>query len=80
VSAPVRTMHAGDYPEVVALWLASEGVGLTESTSAEGVAAFLARNPGMSAVACDAAGRIVGAAGWARPEWFVMQKPVAPGE
>jgi N-acetylglutamate synthase len=136
-------MCVEDYPEVVALWRASEGVGLTESDSPAGVAAFLVRNPGMSAVACDAEGRVVGAvlcghdgrrgylhhlavtrglrrsgigralvahcfarlaelgilrcniflypdnaegeafwrhAGWIRPEWFVMQKPVAPEE
>jgi N-acetylglutamate synthase len=121
-------MCVEDYPEVVALWRASQGVGLTESDSPAGVAAFLVRNPGMSAVACDAEGRVVGAvlcghdgrsgigralvahcfarlaelgilrcniflypdnaegeafwrhAGWIRPEWFVMQKPVAPEE
>jgi len=136
-------MLAADYAEVVALWRASEGIGLTESDSEPGVAAYLARNPDMSAVACDASERIVGAVlcghdgrrgylhhlavtrglrrsgigaalvahcfarlgeagipkcniflfpdnavgeafwlrqGWYRPDWFVMQKPVANDE
>jgi ribosomal protein S18 acetylase RimI-like enzyme len=42
-------------------WLRSEGVGLGESDTKEGVAAFLLRNPGLSAVAESLHGEIVGA-------------------
>ena len=47
----IRAMIAADYPDVLALWESSAGIGLSESDTAEGVAAFLERNPGMSAVA-----------------------------
>jgi hypothetical protein len=42
-------MTAADYPRVLALWQQSDGVGFGESDSVEAVAAFLARNPGLSA-------------------------------
>jgi ribosomal protein S18 acetylase RimI-like enzyme len=54
-------MTAADYPRVLALWQQSDGVGLGESDSAEAVAAFLARNPGLSAVAESGTGEMVGA-------------------
>src|SRR5277367_5545202 len=57
----VRAMDINDYQRVVALWARSEGVGLGESDSQEGVAAFLRRNPGLSAVAESSCGEIVGA-------------------
>lgn len=42
------------YPQVHALWEATEGVGLhDECDSPEGVQAYLERNPGMSFVALD---------------------------
>jgi putative acetyltransferase len=44
-------MTAADYAQVLALWEASPGIGLSESDTAAGVAAFLARNPDLSAVA-----------------------------
>jgi N-acetylglutamate synthase len=56
----VRAMTAADYPEVLALWKASPGVGLSESDTEQGVASFLARNPELSTVAC-ADGMLVGA-------------------
>jgi putative acetyltransferase len=50
-----------DYPAAHALWLASEGVGLNESDSEPAIAAFLARNPGLSAVAVTPADQLIGA-------------------
>lgn len=44
-------MQSDDYDAVLALWRASEGVGLTPSDSREAVHAFLLRNPGLSLVA-----------------------------
>jgi putative acetyltransferase len=42
------------------LWEASEGIGLNESDTPEAIALFLDRNPGLSLVALDTAGVIVG--------------------
>jgi len=47
----VRAMRAGDYSEVLALWQSGDGIGLSDSDSREAIRAYLARNPGMSAVA-----------------------------
>jgi putative acetyltransferase len=47
----ISDMLPDDYDAVVALWRASEGVGLAASDSREGVHAFLVRNPGLSLVA-----------------------------
>ncbi len=57
----VRAMTAADYPQVLALWQRSDGVGLGESDTAQAIAAFLERNPGLSAVAESSAGEIIGA-------------------
>lgn len=40
-----------DYEEVIALWRVSPGVGLSDVDSPAGIAAYLARNPGLSFVA-----------------------------
>ena len=56
----LRPFDIEDYDAVFELWLASEGIGLSDSDSAEGVARFLARNPGLSFVWEDDS-RIVGA-------------------
>jgi N-acetylglutamate synthase len=61
VDCTVRAMHLDDYVQVARLWQRSEGVGLSESDSLDGVAAFLLRNPGLSAVAESSTGEIVGA-------------------
>lgn len=58
VTISVFTMEA--YDPVVALWQACEGIGLSEADSRPNIAAYLARNPGMSFVAW-AGGRLVGA-------------------
>lgn len=42
-----------DYDEVYALWQRCEGVGLSSADSRQSIAAYLARNPGMSFTARD---------------------------
>ena len=57
----IGEMKAEDYDEVAALWEATEGIGLHDDVdSREGIAGYLARNPGASHVA-RYGGRIVGA-------------------
>ncbi len=63
----IREMRNEDYDEVIALWQAMEGVGLSSADSREAIARYLARNPGMSFVARqvnggeDRPGEVVGA-------------------
>lgn len=56
----LRPLTPADYPVVHALWKATEGIGLNESDTPEAIALFLDRNPGLSPVALDATGAIVG--------------------
>lgn len=53
-------MTPDDCDEVLALWRRTEGVGLNEGDTPQGIAACLARNPGLSQIA-RREGRIVGA-------------------
>jgi ribosomal protein S18 acetylase RimI-like enzyme len=53
MSIVIREMVIEDYDQVLALWRTSEGVGLSDSDSEEGVTRFLDRNPGLSFVARD---------------------------
>ena len=53
-------MTLADYAAVVALWRATEGIGLSGADEREPIRAYLARNPDMSFVAL-AGKRIVGA-------------------
>ncbi len=46
-------MTEGDLESVLALWSATEGVGLNESDSPDGLRAFLQRNPSLSLVVTD---------------------------
>jgi putative acetyltransferase len=57
----LRPLKITDYDAVYALWLQTEGMGLNDSDGRDAIAAFLDRNEALSAVACDAAGQIVGA-------------------
>lgn len=57
----IRAFQIEDYDEVFALWRATSGIGLDKSDTRECTAAYLERNPGLSLVATDAAGKIVGA-------------------
>jgi ribosomal protein S18 acetylase RimI-like enzyme len=56
----IDEMVLADYEEVVALWADTEGIGLDDADTKEVMAAYLARNPGLSFVA-RRDGRIVGA-------------------
>jgi len=47
----VREMDIGDYPEVMALWQRTEGVGLSASDAEGSIHFFLERNPGLSFIA-----------------------------
>ena len=58
IAIPEFTIAA--YDEVLALWRACEGVGLSEADSRESIARYLARNPGMGFIALDGE-KIVGA-------------------
>jgi len=54
-------MTLADYEAVIRLWETTEGVGLGESDTRPAIESYLARNPGLSFVAC-VEGKIVGAA------------------
>lgn len=60
MSLSIRPMTIADYEAVMKLWQATEGVGLNESDEREPLAAYLARNPGLSRVALNGTG-VVGA-------------------
>ena len=53
MSHRIETMSLHDFDEVIALWRSTEGVGLNESDSREGIALYLTRNRGMSFVVRD---------------------------
>ena len=57
----LRPLLFADYAAVRALWEATAGIGLNESDTPEAIGLFLARNPGLSLVALDTAGVIIGA-------------------
>ena len=58
VPMEIRLMELDDYDAMVALWQATPGVRLVAADSREGIAAFLARNPGMSFVCAGGDGLI----------------------
>jgi N-acetylglutamate synthase len=55
----LRLMTPGDYAGVIELLKQTEGVGLRDADSFEGISRYLARNPGMSFVA-EADGTVAG--------------------
>lgn len=55
----IQPFAPADYPAATALWQRTEGVGLSSADEAPAIAAFLARNPGLSFVARDG-GNLVG--------------------
>ena len=61
MSLSLAAFSMDDYAMVMALWHAIEGVGLSAADQPERIAAYLARNPGMSLVARED-GEVVGAA------------------
>lgn len=56
----IQSITIEDYEEVFQLWQQTEGVGLNESDTRENIALYLRRNPGMSFVSRDEAGKIIG--------------------
>lgn len=57
----LREMTIDDYEAVYAVWEGSEGIGLSDADSKEGIKRFLAHNPGLSYIALDG-DKVVGAA------------------
>ncbi|MBI4832932.1 MAG: GNAT family N-acetyltransferase [Candidatus Lindowbacteria bacterium] len=47
----IREMSIEDYNEVMSLWKETEGIGLSDADTREGVALYLKRNPSLSFVA-----------------------------
>jgi putative acetyltransferase len=60
MAVEIREMLSADYDDAVSLWQESQGVSLSGTDSREGIAAFLARNPGLSLVA-HSEGLLIGA-------------------
>ncbi len=61
MNTELRAMTIADYDAVLALWKATEGMGLSEADERPAIARYLERNPGMSFVGVEGDGRIVGA-------------------
>jgi len=57
----VRPMRAADLPASLALWRATEHMGMSANETVPMLTAFLARNPDLSQVAVDARGELVAA-------------------
>jgi ribosomal-protein-serine acetyltransferase len=57
----VRPMRAADLPAALALWHATEGMGMSPNETVPMLTAFLARNPDLSQVAVDDRGELAGA-------------------
>jgi ribosomal protein S18 acetylase RimI-like enzyme len=57
----LREMTIADYDDVVSFWRGQDGVGLNDSDEREPIATFLARNPGLSPITRDGAGRVIAA-------------------
>jgi len=57
----IRELTIDEYYQIYALWEASEGIGLSDADSKEGINRFLERNPGLSYIALDG-DQLVGAA------------------
>jgi putative acetyltransferase len=57
----VESLALKDYEAVVAFWQTQEGIGLNESDDRASIERYLLRNPGMSFVARNRLGAIIGA-------------------
>ncbi|MFF2019161.1 GNAT family N-acetyltransferase [Paenibacillus sp. NPDC058177] len=57
-----RAMTADDYDAAYELWVNTEGMGLNEADSREGILRFLERNPGLSQVCVHEDGSLAGTA------------------
>lgn len=56
----IRPLASADYEPVYALWQRCEGVGLSSADEAPAIAAYLARNPGLSFLAQTRGGEVIG--------------------
>jgi len=61
MTAQIRAMIAADVVAARELWAAAEGVDVAEGDSPEELARYLGRNPGLSTVATDTDGHLIGA-------------------
>jgi putative acetyltransferase len=61
MSIEIIAMTLSDYDDCLALWQATEGMGLSQADRRESIGRYLARNPGMSFVARGADGALLGA-------------------
>ncbi|HMD55669.1 MAG TPA: GNAT family N-acetyltransferase [Phycisphaerae bacterium] len=57
----IEPLTFADYDAVITFWHGQEGIGLNESDERIPMERYLARNPGMSLIAKNSAGAIVGA-------------------
>ena len=56
-----QSMEMGDLAEVIQFWRGMEGIGLSESDSYSALSSYLRRNPGLSWVARNRDGEVIGA-------------------
>ena len=56
----IREMTIDDYPEIIDIWQTTPGTTIDEEDSREKMVIFLNRNPGLSFVAMNSAGKIIG--------------------
>jgi ribosomal protein S18 acetylase RimI-like enzyme len=61
MTTQIRAMTTADLASARQLWAAAEGIEVAEGDSPEELARYLARNPGLSSVATDTEGRMIGA-------------------
>lgn len=61
MTAQIRAMTADDLASARQLWANAEGIEVAEGDSPEELARYLARNPGLSTVATDTLGQLIGA-------------------
>ncbi|MEN8173270.1 MAG: GNAT family N-acetyltransferase [Chloroflexota bacterium] len=61
MAVELRELTIDDYDAVIDIWDKSDGVGLSDADSREGIKRFLKRNPGLSYVALEDS-EIIGAA------------------
>lgn len=75
-----RIFAETDYPAARQLWESMEGIGLSEADSADGIARYLKRNPGLSLVAVDGS-RLIGTilCGHDGRRGFIHHLAVRPG-
>jgi putative acetyltransferase len=57
----IREMTPADYDSVIAFWRGQKGIGLNDCDTRIGIERYLKRNPGMSFLAEDRGGRVIGA-------------------